>query len=256
MKKNKKIFSFSLLIFSFFLFSGFSLTKAQVYTISTKVNIDWEVLNSYTPPFYEGKALAGEQADIKAIADVEIFTPVGVLDKNKLFYAWTYNDYYVHNYSKTGGKVIYFTLDGLVNENIIGLKVYENNTRENLLAEKIFRIRPKKTLPILYRKNTSPIITYSNALNKKYEHYAVSRGESFEILAEPYFFSAKSPKDVNLSYIWSLNGIPGNTNSSNVYDYKAPNAAYSDFGIGLTVNNSSKLLQKTETILNFIFKKD
>ncbi|MEA4910881.1 hypothetical protein SDC9_21719 [bioreactor metagenome] len=256
MKKNKRYFSFLFLVFTFLFIATFSIIKAQVYTISSKVTIDWEVLNSYTPPFYEGKSLAAEQADIKAIADAEIFTPVGVLDKSKLFYAWTYNDYYVHNYSKTGGNIIYITLDPLKTENVIRLKVYENNRQENLLAEKIIRIYPKKITPILYKKSSSPIITYSNALNKKYEHYAVNRGESLEILAEPYFFSAKSPRDENLSYTWSLNGIPGNINRSNVFDYRAPVTAYGDFGIGLTITNDSKLLQKGETLLNFLLKQN
>jgi len=256
MKKNKKKLSFLLLVFFFLFFYFLNEGRAQTYTISSKVNIDWEVLNSYTPPFYEGKTLAAEQAELKAVAEVEILTPAGILDSNKLFYAWTYNDFYAHNYSKTGGKIIYFTLDGLVSENVINLKVYEDNRQKNLLVEKTIRIPPRKTLPILYRKNSSPIITYSNAINKKYEAYKVSPGEEFEILAEPYFFTAKSAEDRNLSYTWSLNGIPGNLNYSNVFDYKAPGSAYRDFGVEVVVNNSSKLLQKSETLLNFIFKEN
>lgn len=255
--KNFKIkFSSIFLVLIFTSFFFFVEVKAQTYTISSKINIDWEVLNSYTPPFYEGKSLAPEQADIKAIADIEVLTPVGILDPDKLFYAWTYNNFYAHNYSKTGGKSIYFTLDSLVSENVINLKVYENNRQDNLLDEKTIRIAPKKTLPILYRKNSNPIVTYANAINKKYEAYKVNPGESFEILAEPYFFTTKTAKSSNLSYVWSVNGIPGNINYSNIFDYKAPGRAYGDFGVGLTINNDFKILQKSETLLNFIFNKN
>lgn len=253
MKTFKKITLFGVL---FLLFTLFSLkTSAQIYTLSSNINIDWQVVNSYTPPFYEGKALAGESSSIKAIASVEVMTPVGTLDPSKLFYAWRYNDYYSHIYSKTGGNIIYFTLDDLQSTNVLELKVYENNRQENLLAEKIIRISPRKSEAILYRKNNNPIITYSNAINKRFQNYEVYPNETFDILAEPYYFSVKNPKENKLSYVWSVNGIPGNTNYTNTFSYKAPGTSFRDFGIGLKIENSTQILQSSESLLNFILIK-
>lgn len=253
MKNFKKII-FGLFLISLFLIP-YPKGKAQSLTISSNINLDWQVLDSYTPPFYEGKALAGESSYIKAVANVEILTPVGILDPSKLFYAWRYNNLYSHIYSKTGNNVIYFTLDLLEPENTLKLSVYENNKQKNLLAEKVIKIPPQKSQTILYRKNDNPILTYANAINKRGEHYIVNPNEEFEILAEPYYFSVKNPNESKLTYTWSVNNIPGNIAKTNIFFYKAPKSSFEDFGIGLEVSNSSQVMQSSKVISNFILKK-
>lgn len=234
---------------------SFKISKAQDYSIYTNLNIDLQTLNSYVPAFYEGKALAGEGSDMKAVANIEIKTAAGIFDSSNFFYAWYYNGKYLINNSKTGGNIIFFTLDPFLDQNTLKLQVYENNTKETLLSEKIISIKARKVIPILYKKNENPLITYANAINKKYENYKVNKGETFNILAEPFYFSTKSPF-TNLSYIWSINDIAGNTDdNSNTLEYKAPYSVYNDFGIGLKVKNSTNPYQDSEYTLNFILNK-
>ncbi len=131
--------------------------------------------------------------------------------------------------------------------------VFENNFQENLLATKIIKIKAAQVKPILYKKYSNPILTYANAINKKYEEYLVEKEENFEILAEPFYFSSKDGIE-NLSYNWSLNGIPGNINYSNTIDYNAPKKLYTNSGIGLKIEHNSKIYQTGETTVRFISK--
>ena len=252
MKNNILLKSF--LVFFILLNIIIFRSNAQSLGVSTNINLDWQVLDSYTPPFYEGKPLPGEEADIKVMASVEVNTPAGTFDASKFFYYWKINDHYTHNYSKTGGNLLLFPLDSLTNTNIIELKVYSDNTQKTLMGQKRITISPKKSKAILYKDLGNPILTYANSINKRYENYNVERGETFNIIAEPFYFSTKTTTDSRLSYTWSVNGIPGNINRSNIYNYTAPNNAYNNFGVGIKVGNRNKSLQSSEENLNFLFK--
>ena len=62
------ILKISLPLILFVVFLNFS--SSQNFSDSNvSVNIEWQAIDSYTPTFYEGKALPGEEAYIKIIKD-------------------------------------------------------------------------------------------------------------------------------------------------------------------------------------------
>lgn len=250
---NKYVYLFLFLIIPGFYFLKTSNSYSQTGTTNTQININYQAIDSYTPPFYEGRAIPGEQAYIKAVAEVKISTLAGDLDPEKLFYAWEYNGNYLYDYSNTNSKVVYITLDQLKNVNNLKLSVYLNNRQENLLAEKNIQIYPHNPIIALYRENDNPIITYANTINKKYETYQVFTNENFNILAEPFYFSVKNPTDKSLFYAWELNGIVGTDNSTNVFNYSAPSSNGYKSGITLKLSNENpnKNMQEGETLINF-----
>jgi hypothetical protein len=260
--KNKKRFitlrNIFLLVFVFFMIPSFYLfktkeTHSQTNSTNAQININYQVIDSYTPPFYEGRGLAGEQAYIKAIAEVKISTLAGDLDPSKLFYAWEYNGHYLYDYSDTNSKIIYFTLDQLKNVNTLKLSIYLNNRQENLLGEKTIQIYPHNSVIALYRQDDNPLITYSNAINKKYETYQVATDENFNIIAEPFYFSVKNPIDKDIFYEWGLNGIVGNDSATNIFNYSAPSNPGYGSGITLKLSNENvnKNMQEGETLIKF-----
>lgn len=230
------------------------LVNAQDYSsVSTNINLDWEPIDSYTPPFYEGKALPSKEGNVKVIANVEVNTPAGSFDQSKLYYYWLLNDELSHTFSKTGGNIIYIPLSEFGITDTLKLMVYADNTQKILIGEKTLKLTPSDTLPILYRKNDNPILTYANAINKKYQEYKVNKGENFDVIAEPFYFSTRSSSSDSIDYSWSINNIPGNKNYSNIFNYTVPENAYRDFGISLKIINTTKSLQNSETTVNFIF---
>ena len=218
--------------------------------VSINLNLNWQVLNSYTPPFYEGKALPGEGSDIKVVADVSVDTPAGSFNPSNFFYYWKINDYYTHTYSKTGGNFILFPLDILKSSNTVELKLYSSNKQDILLADKTITIYPSKSKIIFYKDLKNPILTFANALNKKYETYRVSLADDFNIIAEPFYFSTNSPSSSFLSYTWSLNDIPGNMNSTNILNFEPQGAGGFIKKIALKINNKNSPLQSSSETLN------
>ena len=85
------ILKISLPLILFVVFLNFS--SSQNFSDSNvSVNIEWQAIDSYTPTFYEGKALPGEEAYIKALAIVDANSFVGAINSNSLYYSWKYND--------------------------------------------------------------------------------------------------------------------------------------------------------------------
>lgn len=231
------------------------LAQAQDLGVKVNLNLEPEILNSYTPPFYEGKSLAGEGADIKILAQVSLATPAGTFGSSKLYYLWTINDHMSHTYSKTGGNLLIFPLDILFTQNKVNLKVYADNKLETLLAEKSLTFYSQPVTAILYKDLGNPLLTYANAMNKRYENYKVTPNESFQVIAEPFYFSTASPASSNLTYTWSVNGIPGNLeNTKNTFLYTAPDKSSENFGLGLEISNSTKDLQSYKQDFNFLLE--
>ncbi|MEI6352996.1 MAG: hypothetical protein WCO35_03640 [Candidatus Nomurabacteria bacterium] len=252
MKKNLNRYIISIFFICLF-FIFVNKTFSQSDTSNADININWQTIDSYTPSLYEGRALPGEESYIKAVAEVKISTPAGDLDSSKLFYSWTYNGKIVYNYSVTNGKIIYFTLDSLKNTDTLDLKIYSDNSQDNLLGEKSITITPYSSVIPLYKQNDNPILTYSNVINKRYETYNVNTGDLFNILAEPFYFSISNPTDLDLSYEWKLDNILATNSFTNIFNYSSPNTIGQNSGISLKITNqnSNKNLQEGNTLVNF-----
>ena len=134
---------------------------------------------------------------------MEINTPAGTFDSSKLFYSWSVNGFYSSTYSKTGGDFLIFPLDEFKNKNTIELRVYSDNKLSTLLGKKKIDIYPRVSKAFLYKDLGNTILTYANAINKRFENYAVSKGESFNIVAEPFYFSVKRIM-IRISLIYGL----------------------------------------------------
>lgn len=219
--------------------------------IESTVTLDWETLNSYTPPFYEGKPLAGESGDVKVVANVSIQTPAGTFDPSKLYYSWFINDQRSHTYSGTGSNVLFMELDPLVTGNTVELQVYTSGRLEQLLADKTITIYPRDVKAIMYQDLDNPILTYANAINKHFQEYTLPKS-ALKIIAEPFYFSVDNSTDPKLTYTWSVNGIPGNIgNSGPNFQYNIPDQQNSSLNLGLKIDNSDQVLQSSEEKVNF-----
>lgn len=243
---QSNIFKSFLPLLLFIIFFNFSSSQ-DLSDNNISINIEWQALDSYTPAFYGGKALPGEEAYMKALAVVDINSVAESINTEGLYYVWKYNDYYVYDYSGKGMKTIYFTLDKLQSTNTLELDVYSDSSQNTLLGKKIIEILPFSSLPILYKKYDNPILTYSNAINKKYEDFKVNKEESFNLIAEPYFFSTKNTLDPALNYSWTTDGVFNGNIGSNIYNYFAGSVKKID----LKITNSQKILQEGDTFINF-----
>lgn len=243
-KKNIKKIT---LILIFTLFS-LNISFSQNYTLgNSDVSIEWQSLDSYTPTFYKGRALPGQGSLMKAIAIVSL----NGINTDDLYYDWSYDDFHLQKYSNVGSKIVYFTLDELKKKDVLTLNVYIDSNKTTLLGKASIEIRPWISTPLLYKKNQSSIITYSNILNKKYEDLKVEPEDSFTIIAEPYFFSTKNTLDSSLNYSWKRDNISSIDNNSNIFKYFAGDVNT----LNLKISHNQKTLQEGEALINFSINK-
>ena len=110
--------------------------------------------DSYTPPFYKGKALPTPDSEVKVVAMPEIRTGSGLIDSKNMTYAWKKD--YTNNVDGSGyGKNFFlFTNDYLENSNNISVTASTLDQKySNQAYINIGTTEPK----ILFYKSYSPI---------------------------------------------------------------------------------------------------
>ncbi len=155
------------------------------------VDVIWEAIDSYTPPFYKGKALASIGAKIKAVAIPSANTP------KTLSYNWKYND---NSISKDSG----------VNKNSLVIKtdvLTKNPTFSVDITGGTFEGNGKSSLTlrdpslVLYQKNNGFI---------DYAHGSLSdtsiSNSGVTLRVEPFNFSFIKSLENSLNIKFTLNG--------------------------------------------------
>src|SRR3989339_156305 len=174
------------------------------------VDLLWEAYDSYTPPFYKGKALVPSQGAFKVIAIPSLTTQNGNINMNNLSYAWTKDGKLQTNSSGWGKN--YFTFQNSYLDKNNEVKVVVSDITGSMNASGNIILKTANPKIIFYKNDPSLGTLWQGALNNG---FTVSPdGETF--VAEPYFFSPKNIDSSNLSIDWFLNGektqAPGRKN--------------------------------------------
>jgi len=216
----------------------------------SQVDLLWEAKNSYTPPFYKGKALPVIQSDIRitAIPETLLIEPS---DAPNLVYYWDRN--YERQVSKSGfGKYFYdFTIDPLVqNEKIT---VTSNDRRENSFA--------KNTLDIPTTAYSPQILFYEVDQNNRIltqKDLATNSNINTDTLRfsfHPLHMSSIKQNFVDLFVDWRVNNTsqpPQDFNNQNeLYITSGGQAGVTNISVNL--EGVDKLLQKAQKSFNLAF---
>lgn len=174
----------------------FSASKT-VYT--TDADIVWEAYDSYVPPFYKGKALPADEANIKAVA-IPSVNGFGATVKSKDFvYGWKRNYDAVAGASGAGKASFFFSLDYLNNKEKIGVDIgARSGTYSGVADADIVIVKPSINF---YQKTTDGIIHFEKAINGGETLYGGSL-----LYAAPFGMSPKNPTDQALTYEWTVGG--------------------------------------------------
>lgn len=166
------------------------------------VTLLWEA-DTYTPPFYKGKALISSQSKIRATALTDNSQPQNSTNKEGFVYVW-----------EQGGKVISeasgynknsFLSVGPNPYDELDIKVRTSSIDNTINSESRTHISPSSPFILFYEKDPLLGVLY----NKPFDTETTLNKKEFSISAEPYFFS-NEPKEgavaPTLKYLWSING--------------------------------------------------
>jgi hypothetical protein len=115
------------------------------------IDLVWESPNTYTPPFYKGKALPAPGAAVRILAIPAVGAP------QTLSYEWSYNDSVVQNQSGRGKARFTLNTDILTTVNNIRLRA----SGAGFSAEESIGVPLRTPTLVAYKKNNS-FIDFSN----------------------------------------------------------------------------------------------
>lgn len=210
-----------------------SISK-KVVIIPSEIEIMWESVDGYTPPFYKGKSLPVSGAKIRAVAIPNTNTIKS--GNGSITYTWKNNDKTILEASGYNKNAYIFknSMFDIKNE----ISVMASAVSGNYVAENTIEIPTYKSKIVFYKKSPTDGVLYNNALDKE----ATMLEDEMTLIAEPYFTSLKGNEN-NFSYSWKINGTSIITPSKKTELTVRPTSRGGYATINLVIENMNELFQ-------------
>lgn len=175
----------------------------------TQIDLIWEA-DSYTPPFYKGKALRAPTGNARVVALVRATDQNGnIIPTEDLFFKWIFNGRPLVEFSGYGENI--FPSDVSPRRNTVAVEISTRNGRSDMVTREEITIPNRNPEILLYKRTPLGGVNYAEALDESTQ----IQTEEVTFVAEPYYFDMKNMNIGGLNYIWSLNGdeVAGNSNN-------------------------------------------
>lgn len=201
----------------------------------SEVELIWEGVDSYTPPFYRGKSFPSAEGFIKVVA----IPNTNTIKKGKgtITYTWKAGDNTVSGASGYNKDSYVFRNSELNDTEKVSVNAESVDGGYNATN----RIEVPITSPkiIFYEKSPTEGVLYNKALVDE----SGFSGEEMTIVAEPYFLALKG-NESNFTYNWKINGKEIETPSKKMQLTVRPTDRGGYATINLTLDNISTFFQK------------
>ena len=212
---------------------GDSIVK-QVSINPSDIEVIWESVNGYTPPFYKGKSFPSSEGIIKVVAVPNIISPTS--GKN-VTYTWKNKDGALQDAS--GFNKNSYTFQNQAINGSESISVLASSLDGQYNATKTVDIPIVEPKIIFYKKSPVDGILYNKAL---IDDVSMPEDE-MTIVAEPYFLAYKGSED-RFTYNWQINNedIPTPTKQRELTVAPTERGGYAT--INLVMENLNTLYQK------------
>ena len=245
--KTEDTGSFTVLSVTIDTVDGQSISKTMTIT-PAELDMLWEAYDSYTPPFYKGKALVTSQGTLKIVAVPSIINQNGKVNINNLSYVWKKDSKTQSDSSGWGKNYFIFQNSYLDKGNIIEVKVSDISGGASTSGKITLNTTNPKIL--FYQNDPALGVKWERTLNNGFT--INPNGETLTV--EPYFFSPQNLNSADLVFDWSLNGEKIQTPSpKNILSIKPEAGQSGSATIKVVVNNIRTLFQSIEKQINVRF---
>jgi hypothetical protein len=176
------------------------LIQNRIVVNPAEINLLWEGADSYTPPFYRGRALPGPEGLVRVVALPQIKSGNSLLKADDYIFTWKRQDSIVQGSSGFGKNSFVFQKDYLNPNETIGVTGQNNATGSKANAEIVISGYIPKIL--FYEKNSLLGVRSQETLK---DGFSVA-GNDKTIIAIPYFVSPQNATASELTYEWKING--------------------------------------------------
>lgn len=225
--------------------AGGGIIERSYFIVPTEVDLVYEP-ETYTPPFYRGRAWATHQSRIKVLAIPRILDDFDrLIPSDNYTYKWSLDGKVIQNQSGFGRNVFIYDSSLLADTTQISVEVEPRNY--SALASASITINPVEPLVALYEKNPIYGTIFENAVTGT---YLLSRNE-ITLEAIPYFFS-----NPNSDFTWLMNNqtISKNLNPREM-TFRIENDTLGQSNISIRTVDSGKILQSAESTIILLFEK-
>ncbi len=206
-----------------------------------EVDLIWEAVGSYVPPFYRGKALPSSESPIRVVALPNMKSGGAKIKAESLVYRWRRNDKTELDPSGFGKNTFNFKGGYAEDE---GIEVVAGTLDSGLVSQGKIFISIGEPFIAFYENRPLEGIHYEEALPAQ----LVLPNQEIKLAAEPYFFSLKNKDKNSLSFTWLIGDkeVPGTEEDSSAITLRAPKDQSGISSMALSVKHASKLLQEKD----------
>ncbi len=179
--------------------------KKKLIVNPSEINLVWEGVNVYTPPFYRGRALPTSEGFFRVFAIPQIKNIAQLTSVDNYVFTWKRNDKVLQNASGHNKNGLLLEQDYL--NPVEKIEVVGQNNATGAVAHGNIDVTVFQPKILLYDRDPIYGIDWSHELGSSFN---VSISDK-TILAAPYFFSPKNPLSDLLKYTWSINDDTINT---------------------------------------------
>ena len=202
-----------------------------------EVDLLWEA-DTYTPPFYRGKALPTYKSSIKVVA-----IPNSKNINTKFIYTWSIDDLNTivgaDGYNRTS--FVTFGSYARYNRKVNVSMVSFDRSKKMKKSIKIESVKPEL---VLYENNSLMGTLFNKALYNTKE----ITGNEFSVKAEPYFVTTGEMKDVK--YEWAINNtrIESEDDRDKIITFVKPDDGSGKARLQAYIKNMANTYQETEVM--------
>lgn len=221
---------------------GKTLTKTREI-LGSDLDLVWESINSYIPPFYKGKMLFSREGEVKVVAIPNTSNNQTKTTPNTLSYTWKKDGNNDVKSSGFGKNYFIYKNSFLDKVNEISVNVTDINNKISL-SDTIL-ITPSEPKIVIYKKqNEIPKLEQSIKNN----FYVKKEGET--LVALPYFFNPTNINSNDLKISWFVNGEQIlNTVRKNELFVKPAEGKNGQANVRVIIENIATLFQNKDKIL-------
>ena len=210
------------------------------------VDLIWEAIDGYTPPFYRGKTLPIKQSAIKVAAMPIVKTSNGTLAKSSTFaYNWTKDGTNVGGQSGLGKSSVVFSNQILENSNRV--EVSATNGMETVRGS--VTIVPFTPEILFYEYDQSRGM---GQYNKAFQNNTFIDQPRLTLVAEPYFLMKDWFTNKDVTFNWNLNNQSAKAGEKNTLGIITTTKGQVD--VGVTYDETQKLFRNIKAFTRFNVK--
>ncbi|MBP6060412.1 MAG: hypothetical protein KA515_00185 [Candidatus Pacebacteria bacterium] len=215
---------------------------------SSRMIVLWQADDSYTPPFYKGRALPAPDSGIKIVAIPEIKTGSSFVNPKNMTYTWRKD--YTNDQEAAGYGKNYFTYNSDYLDPSNYIEVSATTIDQKYSSSSALDVGTFKPKLLFYKKDENLGTMFENALA---DGHKISDKEI--LFAAPYFISPKNIRIPRLTWTWSLNDqmVQNGSFVKNLLPLQVQSGVSGTSKLKLEVENMDKLTQsvKNEITLEF-----